>query len=50
MVGFLVLVILFQIFIGLQIHLNLMKNFKFLIPFALLIIPSFLAIFYGLAT
>jgi len=33
-----------------SISLTFDANFKFLIPFALVIIPAFLAIFYGLAT
>jgi apolipoprotein N-acyltransferase len=33
-----------------SISLTFDANFKFLIPFALLLIPSFLAIFYGLVT
>ena len=48
MVGYLVLVILWTNLYWISISLTFDKSFKLLIPLSLVLIPSFLAIFYGL--
>ena len=49
--GYLDLVIFYQVLYWISISLTFDQNFKFLIPITLLIlIPAFLAIFYGLIT